>query len=191
MSTPASNWSYTSTPAPVQKGKAVQALTIGRATAGSLALHHVPSVTIPANLYYFKAYGGAGASATGTVDFSDVDVAESTTAYNPSTSSFTAPVAGLYKFTARIVAGTSSTTAVLVRRSGGVDLQVGSCVIPTSGHSATVSTEVFLAPGDVVRVTCTAGTVSAVNYASFTLASLASTAPTSTFEGRLVFGTSA
>ena len=190
MSTPGTNWSYTSTPPSTYGGKAVQALTIAHATVGNLHQNSAPMMTIPANLYYFKAYGGDSTDGGNVANFTDVDPISSS-AFSLTTKKYTAPVNGLYRFSAVCYSAESNMHASLrrVRGSENIALQyVG--IVPTWGEANGFCTEVFLEAGDQVFLYVDDGRLRLADYndESFTLSSLTS-APRTTFEGRLVYET--
>ncbi len=191
MSTPASNWSYTSTPGNALKGKAVQAMTIAQATVGSLAQTHAPRLTVPANVYYFKAYGGDSTSGSAVPAWTVADPAGSS-AFSLSTGKFTAPVNGLYRFAAVCYTADSNTHASLrrVRGEENITLQyIG--INPTWGEANGFCTECFLEAGDEVFLYVDDGRLRLADYTveGFTLSALGSQSPRSTFEGRLVYET--
>ena len=190
MSTPATNWSESSTPVPVYSGKAVQALTVNKLTTGSVSQRNAPFLAVPANLYYFKAYGGDSTDGENVVDFTVVDPMSSS-AFSLATKKYTAPVNGLYRFAAVCYSAESNSHASLrrVRGTENIALQyIG--VTPTWGEANGFCTEVFLAAGDEVFLYVDDGRLRLKDYneESFTLSSLTST-PRTTFEGRLVYET--
>lgn len=190
MSTPASNFSQTSTPVPVYSGKAVQALTIAHATVGTLHTTTAPMLTVPSSLYYFKAYGGDSTDGGNVAAFTNVDPISSS-AFSLTTKKYTAPVNGLYRFAA-VCYGSEATSHASLRRVRGsenIALQyVG--IVPQWGEGNGFATEVFLEAGDQVFLYVDDGRLRLADYndESFTLSSLTST-PRSTFEGRLVYQT--
>ncbi len=189
MSTPSINWTE-STPVPVYSGKAVQALTVNKLTTGSVSQRTAPFLAVPANLYYFKAYGGDSTSGDAVVAFTNVDPISSS-AFSLETKRYTAPVNGLYRFAAVCYSAESNTHASLrrVRGEENISLQyIG--VTPTWGEANGFCTEVFLEAGDEVFLFVEDGRLRLADYndESFTLGSLTST-PRTTFEGRLVYET--
>jgi hypothetical protein len=189
MSTPSTNWIMGTFPVPVNKGKAVQALTIAAATVGTLAQVHAPHITAPANLFYFKAYGGDSAAAGTVADFDAVDPASSPS-YSKTTGKYTAPVTGLYRFASVCYSGAASgTTEAQLRRHHVGETQVLQRVsIKSEDESQSFSVEVFLTVGDEIDLFVQEGRLKLQPYASFTMSSL-TVAPRSTFEGRLVYQT--
>jgi hypothetical protein len=188
MSTPATNWSESSTPVPVYSGKAVQAMTINKLTSGSMSMRELPTMAVPANLYYFKAYGGDSTDGENVVAFTNVDPVSSP-AFSLATKKYTAPVNGLYRFSAVCYSAESNSHASLrrVRGTENISLQyVG--ITPTWGEANGFCTEVFLEEGDQVFLYVDDGRLRLADYndESFTLSSLTS-APRTTFEGRLVY----
>lgn len=189
MSTPALNWSESSTPVPVYSGKAVQALTVNKLTTGNVSQRTAPFMTVPASLYYFKAYGGDSTDGDAIVAFTNVDPVSSS-AFSLATKKYTAPVNGLYRFSAVCYSAESNTHASLrrVRGTSNIALQyIG--VTPTWGEANGFCTEVFLEAGDEVFLYVDDGRLRLADYseeAPFTLAALTST-PRTTFEGRLVY----
>ena len=191
MSTPASNWSYSSTPGNALKGKAVQALTIAQATVGSLAQVHAPRLTVPANIYYFKAYGGDSTSSGAIPAWLVADPAGSS-AFSLSTGKFTAPVNGFYRFAGVVYAGGGNTHASLRRVRGEENITLQYVAINDSyGESSAFATECFLEAGDEVFMYVDDGRMRLADYTveGFTLSALGSQQPRSTFEGRLVYET--
>lgn len=190
MSTPATNWSETSTPVPVYTGKAVQALTVNKLTTGSVSQRTAPYLAVPANLYYFKAYGGDSTDGGNIANFTNVDPMSSS-AFSLTTKKYTAPVNGLYRFAAVVYSAESNMHASLrrVRGTENIALQyIG--VVPQWGEANGFCTEVFLEAGDEVFLYVDDGRLRLADYndETFTLSSLTST-PRSTFEGRLVYET--
>lgn len=190
MSAPATNWSETSTPVPVYSGKAVQALTVNKLTTGSVSQRTAPFLAVPANLYYFKAYGGDSTDGGNVANFTNVDPISSS-AFSLTTKKYTAPVNGLYRFSAVCYSADSNMHASLrrVRGSENIALQyIG--IVPTWGEANGFCTEVFLEAGDQVFLYVDDGRLRLADYndESFTLSSLTST-PRTTFEGRLVYET--
>ncbi len=190
MSTPATNWSETSTPVPVYSGKAVQAMTVNKLTTGSVSQRTAPFLAVPANLYYFKAYGGDSTDGAAVVAFTNVDPVSSS-AFSLTTKKYTAPVNGLYRFSAVCYSAESNSHASLrrVRGAENIALQyIG--ITPTWGEANSFCTEVFLEAGDEVFLYVDDGRLRLADYddESFTLSSLVAT-PRTTFEGRLVYET--
>ena len=190
MSTPATNWSYTSIPQPVLKGKAVAALTIGHATVGSLNQCGAPKISVPGNLHYFKAYGGDSTDGGNVAAFTCVDPMSSS-AFSLTTKQYTAPVNGMYRFSALCYGAEPGSHASLrrVRGTENIILQyVG--IVPQWGEGNGFCTEVFLEAGDKVFLYVDDGRLrlSDYNEESFTLSSL-TYAPRTTFEGRIVYET--
>jgi hypothetical protein len=190
MSTPSTNWAYTSTPQNTYGGKAVQALTIAHATVGTLHQTSAPMITVPANLYYFKAYGGNSTDGGNIADFTVADPASSS-AFSLATKKYTAPVSGLYRFAAVCYSADSNMHASLrrVRGEENITLQyIG--IVPTYGEANGFSLETFLEAGDEVFLYCDDGRLRLADYnaEAFTLSSLTSS-PRTTFEGRLVYQT--
>ncbi len=189
MSTPATNWSYTSVP-PQNKGSVVPVMTIGHATMGSTSITKTPVMSVPGNMHYFKAYGGDSTSASAITEWTVVDPV-STSAFSLVTRKFTAPVNGLYRFAAVCYAAASNTRASLrrVRGTENITLQYVA-TNDTWGESSAFSTEVFLEAGDEVFLYVDEGRLRLADYnaESFTLSSL-TYQPRSTFEGRLIYET--
>lgn len=190
MSTPATNWTETSTPVPVYSGKAVQAMTINKLTTGSVSQRNAPFLSVPANLYYFKAYGGNSTDGENVVDFTVVDPMSSS-AFSLATKKYTASVNGLYRFSAVCYSAESNSHASLrrVRGEENISLQyIG--ITPTWGEANSFCTEVFLEAGDEVFLYVDDGRLRLADYneESFTLSSLTGQ-PRTTFEGRLVYET--
>lgn len=190
MSTPATNWSYTSTPQNTYGGKAVQAMTIAHATVGTLHQTTAPMLTVPSSLYYFKAYGGDSTDGGNIANFTNVDPMSSS-AFSLTTKKYTAPVNGLYRFSAVCYTAESNMHASLrrVRGTENIALQyVG--IVPNWGEANGFCTEVFLEAGDEVFLYVDDGRLRLADYndESFTLSALTQP-PRSTFEGRLVYQT--
>lgn len=189
MSNPSTNWSYTSTPIGVHSGKAVQKLMIAKATVGTLTQVQAPMITVPSNLYYFKAYGGDSTDGSAVIAFTDVDPVSSS-AYNVTTRKYTAPVNGFYRFAALCYSTGDLETHVSLRRIRGSEtITLQYVALKNVWESSGFSTEVFLEEGDQVDLYVNDGRVRLANYNdSFTLSSL-TYEPLTTFEGRLVYQT--
>ncbi len=188
MSTPGTNWSYTSTPQNTYAGKAVQAMTIAHATVGTLHQTNAPMLAVPSNLYYFKAYGGDSTDGGNVAAFTNLDPISSS-AFSLTTKKYTAPVNGLYRFAAVVYSADSNMHASLRRVRGGENIALQYIgVVPQWGEANGFCTEVFLEAGDEVFLYVDDGRLRLADYndESFTLSSLVST-PRSTFEGRLVY----
>lgn len=194
MSTPASNWSYTTTPVPVNSGRAVRQLTIVNAKVGTLAQVHAPTIAVPSNLYYFKAYGGDSTDGGegGSVPGWLVADPAGSSAFSLTTKKFTAPVSGLYRFAGVCYSGGPGGVRASLRRERGeenITLQLVA-VSDSWGESSSFNTEVFLSAGDKVFLYVDDGRLRLADYneESFDLGSL-TYQPRSTFEGRLVYQT--
>jgi hypothetical protein len=190
MSNPAVNWSESSTPTPVYSGKAIQAMTINKLTTASMSMRVLPTMAVPSNLYYFKAYGGNSTNGGEIADFTVVDPASSS-AFSLETKKYTAPVSGLYRFAAVCYSAESNMHASLrrVRGEENISLQyVG--IVPQWGEANGFATEVFLEAGDEVFLYVDDGRLRLADYneEAFTMGSLTS-APRTTFEGRLIYET--
>ena len=189
MSTPSSNWSYTTTPVGVNSGKAVQALSISKATVGSLSQVRAPLISVPSNLYYFKAYGGDSTDG-GNIPGWLVADPDGSSAFSLTTGKFTVPVNGLYRFAAVCYAGGPNTHASLRRVRGTENITLQYVAINDAyGESSSFNTEVFLEAGDEVFLYVDQGRLRLADYSEgFTLSSL-TYQPRSTFEGRIVYET--
>lgn len=190
MSTPAANWSNSSTPVGVNSGKAVQALSISKATVGSLAQVQAPRITVPANLYYFKAYGGQSTDANNIADFRVVDPVSSS-AFSLTTKKYTAPVNGFYRFSAVCNSAYDSFTHASLRRERGDEIiYLQRVSIKDDYESQGFCLETFLEAGDKVYLNVDDGRLRLQPYdeSNFTLSSLTFD-PRTTFEGRLVYQT--
>ncbi len=190
MSTPASNWSYTSAPVGVNTGRAVPKLMIAKATVGTLTQTQAPMISVPSNLYYFKAYGGDSTDGSAVIEFTNVDPVSSS-AYNVTTRKYTAPVNGFYRFAALCYSAGDSETHVSLRRIRGSEtITLQYVALKNVWESSGFSTEVFLEEGDQIDLYVNDGRVRLADYndESFTLSAL-TYEPRTTFEGRLVYQT--
>jgi len=190
MSTPSVNWASTSTPVGVNSGKAVQALSIAKATVGTLAQTHAPKITVPSNLYYFKAYGGDSTDGGNIAEWLVADP-DGSSAFSLTTKKFTAPVSGLYRFAGVCYSGGPGGVRASLRRERAeenITLQLVA-VSDAWGESSSFNTEVFLLAGDNVFLYVDDGRLRLADYnEDFTLSSL-TYQPRSTFEGRIVYET--
>ena len=163
---------------------------LANATIGSEEIMSVPTIMNQNGLYYFKAYGGDSTNGGNIAEFTVVDPVSSS-AFNLSTRKYTAPVNGLFRFSAVCYSADSNMHASLrrVRGEENIALQyVG--IVPTWGEANGFCTEVFLEAGDEVFLYVDDGRLRLADYnaESFTLSSLTSP-PRTTFEGRLVYKT--
>jgi hypothetical protein len=172
-------------------------MTIAQATVGSLAQVHAPRLTVPANVYYFKAYGGDSTSGAAIPQWTVADPAGSS-AFSLATGKFTAPVNGMYRFAAVCYTaagypeGDSSTHVSLRRVRGEENITLQYIGINGQwGEANGFCTECFLEAGDEVFLYVDDGRLRLANYTAegFTLSALASEQPRTTFEGRLVYET--
>jgi hypothetical protein len=190
MSTPGSNWSYTSAPVGVNTGRAVRQLTIVNAKVGTLAQVQAPLIAVPSNLYYFKAYGGDSTDNGNVAEWLVADPVSSS-AFSLTTKKFTAPVNGFYRFAGVCYSGGPSGVKASLRRVRGTEnitLQYVA-VSDAWGESSSFNTEVFLEAGDEVFLYVDDGRLRLADYnEDFTLSAL-TYQPRSTFEGRLVYQT--
>jgi hypothetical protein len=190
MSTPATNWSYTSVP-PVNKGSVVPVMTIGHATMGSTSITKTPIMSVPGNMYYFKAYGGDSTDSGSVAEWLVADPISSS-AFSLSTGKYTAPVNGFYRFAGVCYSGGPDGVRASLRRVRGesnITLNYVA-VSDTWGESSSFNTEVLLEAGDEVFVYVDEGRLRLADYnaESFTLESL-TYQPRSTFEGRIIYET--
>lgn len=183
MSNPATNWSYGIFPQPAVKGKAEVAMTIAHLTSGTLSTNTVPMLNIPGNMYYFKSFGGRTTESGNVAQFSVVDTNESSSAYDTTTYTYTAPVKGFYYFAVDPQALGSFCTLKLQR------VKPNSTVLTYAYGTVYLNSYMHLDAGDRVRVLVDGGSLLMQNYASpFTVDSL-TVHPQSTFEGFLVYQT--
>lgn len=191
MSTPASNWSYTSAPVGVNTGRAVRQLTIVNAKVGTLAQVRAPLIAVPSNLHYFKAYGGDSTDGGNIAEWLVADP-NGSSAFSLTTKKFTAAVSGLYRFAGVCYSGGPGGVRASLRRERGeenISLQLVA-VSDAWGESSSFNTEVFLEAGDKVFLYVDDGRLRLADYnvESFTLSAL-TYQPRSTFEGRLIYET--
>jgi imidazole glycerol phosphate synthase subunit HisF len=144
--------------------------------------------------YYFKCYGGLDTSAGNIAQFSVVDP-NSSSAFDVTTHKYTAPTDGWYEFAGTVQTipnilngqgtGWTNVTRCQLRRKRGSEEIILTTLQYNRGSGNGFRTNAQLLTGDEVYIYVSEGATMAIQtYTNFTMASLQSTAPCSTFEGR-------